>query len=63
MFRNWTFGQRIAGGFALLVVLTVLIGIIAAVTLQTVIASKDRVITVDSRCCCRRHRCKPYASS
>ncbi len=48
MFRNWTFGQRITGSFAVLVVITMFIGLIATLALQTVIASKDRVINVDS---------------
>ncbi len=48
MFRNWTFGQKIGGGFAVVVVLTLFIGLIATLALQTVIASKDKVINVDS---------------
>ncbi|HEX4298914.1 MAG TPA: methyl-accepting chemotaxis protein [Devosia sp.] len=48
MFRNWTFGQKIAGGFAILVFITILIGVVATAALQTAVASKDRVINVDS---------------
>ncbi len=48
MFKNWTFGQRIAGSFVVLVAITIFIGIIATVALQAVIASKDHVIDVDT---------------
>jgi methyl-accepting chemotaxis protein len=48
MFAHWTFGRRISVGFALVVLLTIAVGVIAALSLQNVVASKDRVITVDS---------------
>jgi methyl-accepting chemotaxis protein len=48
MFAHWTFGRRITVGFALVIALTIIVGIIAALALQNVVASKDRVITVDS---------------
>jgi methyl-accepting chemotaxis protein len=44
MFRHWTFGRRIAASFALLVVLTVAVGIVALVSLRSVVSSKDDVI-------------------
>lgn len=47
MFKNWTFGQKIGGGFAVVVALTLFIGLIATLALQTVVESKDRVINVD----------------
>jgi methyl-accepting chemotaxis protein len=48
MFAHWTFARRIAVGFALVVMLTVVVGVIATLTLQNVIARKDQVITVDA---------------
>ena len=48
MFNNWTFGKKIGGSFAVLVAITVFIGLIATLALQTVITSKDRVINIDS---------------
>src|ERR1051325_4856192 len=44
MTRNWTFGQKIGAGYAVLVVLTIVVGVIAAVALERVVASKDAVI-------------------
>ncbi len=49
MSRNWTFGQKIAGGFGVVVVLAVLIGAVAIYALRTVVASKDRVITTNAQ--------------
>ncbi|MGH7508796.1 MAG: methyl-accepting chemotaxis protein [Gemmatimonadales bacterium] len=46
MTRSWTFGQKIAGGFAAVVALAMLLSGIAAYALKTVVASKDRVIEV-----------------
>ncbi len=47
--RGWTFGRRIAAGFTIMVVLTVAVGAVALVALQSVVSSKNRVINVDSR--------------
>ncbi len=47
MFRTWTFGRKVTVGFALMVVFTVIISVIAMAALQKVIASKDQVINVD----------------
>jgi methyl-accepting chemotaxis protein len=47
MDRHWTFGRKIAAGFALVVALTVAIGVIAVLALQTVVTSKDSVILRD----------------
>ncbi|MEJ0097142.1 MAG: methyl-accepting chemotaxis protein [Bauldia sp.] len=47
MKREWTFGRKIAVGFAAIVVLAVAMGVVAVLALQTVVASKDKVITVD----------------
>jgi CHASE3 domain sensor protein len=49
MARGWTFGRRIAAGFAAIVALTVVAGLITVVALSKVVSSKDRVINVDSR--------------
>lgn len=49
MARSWTFGQKIAAGFAAVVVLSILISAIAAYALRTVVASKDRVIEVNAQ--------------
>ncbi|HEV8582808.1 MAG TPA: methyl-accepting chemotaxis protein [Thermoanaerobaculia bacterium] len=45
MARNWTFGQKIGGGFAVAVLLTLIIGAVAVYALREVVASKDRVIS------------------
>lgn len=44
MMRNWTFGRKIAAGYAALVLLTAAAGITAILSMRSVIASKDRVI-------------------
>src|SRR5581483_12516151 len=49
MAGHWTFGQRIAAGFALTVALAVVIGGIAVYALRTVVAIKDRVIDVNAQ--------------
>lgn len=46
MARSWTFGKKIAAGFAAVVVLSMLISAIAVYALKTVVASKDRVVEV-----------------
>ena len=46
--RNWTFGQKLGAGFAVTVVLTLIIGAVAIRALRAVVESKDRVITVDA---------------
>ena len=49
MARSWTFGKKIAAGFAAVVVLSILISAIAVYALKTVVASKDRVIDVNAQ--------------
>jgi methyl-accepting chemotaxis protein/CHASE3 domain sensor protein len=44
MARSWTFSQKVGAGFAVMVVLAVLISGIAVFALKSVVASKDRVI-------------------
>jgi len=48
MTRHWTFGQRLAAGFAVTVVLAVAIGMVSVYALRTVVESKDQVINVDA---------------
>jgi methyl-accepting chemotaxis protein len=48
MFRDWTFGQKLGGGFAVTVVLALLIGAIAVWALEAVVTAKDSVISVDA---------------
>jgi len=49
MNRSWTFGQKIAAGFAAVVVLSLLIGAVGVYGLMTVVASKDRVLEVEAQ--------------
>src|ERR1035437_3965578 len=49
MNRDWTFGQKVAAGFASVVVLAVAIGAVATYGLRTVVSVKDRVITVNAQ--------------
>jgi methyl-accepting chemotaxis protein len=46
---DWTFGRKIAAGFAAIVILTATGGITAILSLRSVIASKDRVINGAAR--------------
>ncbi len=46
---SWTFGQKVAGGFAVIVALAILVSAIAVYTLRSVVASKDRVIEVNAQ--------------
>ncbi len=46
MARHWTFGQKVAAGFAVMAAFAVAIGGVSIYALRTVVASKDRVITV-----------------
>ena len=48
MSRHWTFGQKLGLGFAITVLLTVALGLVAILTLRSVVASKDHVITHDA---------------
>ncbi len=49
MAREWTFGQRVAVGFAAIVTLTLVMGGVAVYALRTVVTAKDDVITVAAR--------------
>jgi methyl-accepting chemotaxis protein len=48
MMGHWTFGQRIGAGFAVTVILAMMIGIVSAIALQRAVASKDTVIDVNA---------------
>lgn len=45
---RWTFGQKIAAGFAAVVALTLICGIVGIRALHSVVVDKDRVITENS---------------
>ena len=45
MIRQWTFGQKLGGGFAVTVALALAIGVVAIYALRATVATKDRVIT------------------
>ncbi len=49
MARQRTFGQKLGAGFALTILLSVAIGVVSVYALRNVVASKDRVITVDAQ--------------
>ncbi len=49
MDSRFTFGQKLAAGFAAVVLLAVAVTVIAVVALRQVVASKDRVIDRDAR--------------
>jgi methyl-accepting chemotaxis protein len=49
MAHSWTFGQKIAAGFAAVVALSMLISAISVYALKTVVASKDRVVEVNAQ--------------
>lgn len=49
MGRTWTFAQKVGAGFAAMVVLSTLIGVISILALRTVVTSKDRVLEVNAQ--------------
>lgn len=49
MGRSWTFGQKLALGFAAMVALNLVVSAVAVYALRSVVTAKDRVITVDAR--------------
>ncbi len=46
MSRNWSFGEKVGAGFAVIVLFAVAISAISIYALKNVVASKDRVISV-----------------
>jgi methyl-accepting chemotaxis protein len=49
MARSWTFGKKVGAGFAVVVLLSMLISAIAVYALKTVVASKDRVLEINAQ--------------
>jgi methyl-accepting chemotaxis protein len=49
MNQNWTFGQKLAAGYAAMVVFAVILSAVAAYALSAAVASKDRVIRVNAQ--------------
>jgi len=49
MGRTWTFGQKLAFGFGLTVVLAMIIAGIAVYSLNRAVESKDRVIAINAQ--------------
>jgi methyl-accepting chemotaxis protein len=49
MLQTWTFGQRLAAGLAVIVALTLLVGVVALRALDAVVESKDRLLTHELR--------------
>jgi methyl-accepting chemotaxis protein len=49
MAGTWTFGQKIAAGFALVVAISALSGLVSISTLRKVVETKDRVIDLNAR--------------
>src|SRR5689334_11614025 len=49
MARSQTFGWKVGAGFAVTAALTVVTGLVAISSLRTVVASKDRVISVNAQ--------------
>jgi methyl-accepting chemotaxis protein len=48
MGRSWTFGQKVGAGFAMTLLFTIIMGVVAIYALLTVVADKDRVIDVNA---------------
>ncbi len=49
MKKDWTFGQKLTGGYAVMLLLVLLTSAVAIYALRGVVASKDRVITVNAQ--------------
>ncbi len=49
MNKNWTFGQKLAAGYAVMLVFVILTSAISVYALRAVVASKDRVISVNAQ--------------
>jgi CHASE3 domain sensor protein len=48
MINNWTFGRKLATGFAVMAVLALSISVVAVLTLQAAVKSQERVINVNA---------------
>lgn len=49
MNKNWTFGQKLTAGYVVMLVFVILTSAIAIYALRAVVASKDRVISVNAQ--------------
>ena len=49
MGRRWTFGEKLAMGFAATAILAMVMAAIAVYALNSVVASKDRVLAVNAQ--------------
>lgn len=49
MIQHWTFGQKIAAGFAIVIALSILAGTLSVYALRSVVASKDRILSVNTQ--------------
>jgi methyl-accepting chemotaxis protein len=49
MRRNWTFGQKLGIGFAVMVVLVVIISLVAIYGMSAIAADKERLVAVNAR--------------
>jgi methyl-accepting chemotaxis protein len=47
--RQWTFARRVGAGFAVTIVLAIMIGLVAITALNRVVSAKDRVIAVNAQ--------------
>jgi methyl-accepting chemotaxis protein len=63
MTRTWTFGRKVGAGFAATVALAVIIGGVAIWALRTVVADKDRVISVHARLLTKAERLRAVAEA
>jgi len=48
MIRSWTFQKKVTAGFGVMVGLAALTAVVAVYALQTVVASKDRVVAINA---------------
>lgn len=49
MNKNWTFGQKLAGGYAVMVLLSLLMSAVAIYALRAVVVGKDHVISANAQ--------------
>jgi methyl-accepting chemotaxis protein len=49
MNRNWTFGQKLAAGYGVMVLFAIILSAVAAYALTATVTSKDRVININAQ--------------
>ncbi|HEX9812685.1 MAG TPA: CHASE3 domain-containing protein, partial [Burkholderiales bacterium] len=49
MNKNWTFGQKLAAGYGVMVIFAIILSVVAVLALNSTVASKDRVIDVNAQ--------------